>query len=175
LQLLESGAAQLRKEGSFTVELSPGDLEQTMRQVVAQSEEAMKKKGVAAKIDNLGVQINDGRGAVITRVTASKKVAFLNPSSTIDASFSIENVTDQTGNPTGQLRTTHLEVQPETLFVVIKPKDFLAPHIDGENVNNAFKSVLDAEMQRRGARINSMDMAFTQDNTLKIAVTGSGK
>ncbi|MDO8577138.1 MAG: hypothetical protein Q7R82_02225 [Candidatus Daviesbacteria bacterium] len=173
LQLLESSAAQLRKEGSFTIELSPADLEQTMRQVVAQSEEAMKKKGVAAKIDSLGVQINDGRGAVSITVTASKKVGFLNPSVSINATFGMENITDPAGNPTGRLRTTRLEVQPETLFMVVKPKDFLAPHIDGENVNNAFRSVLDSEMQRRGAMINNMDLAFTQGNTLKIAVTGS--
>lgn len=175
LQLLESGAAQLRTEGNFTVELSPIDVEQIMRQVVAQSDEAMKKKGVAAKIDNLGVQIDQGRGAVSTTVTASKKVGFLNPSATIDASFGIENVTDQDGNPTGRLITTRLNVQPETLFMVVKPKDFLAPYIEGENINNAFRSVLETEMQNRGAKINGMNLAFTPQNALRIAVTGSRK
>src|SRR3990172_8790011 len=175
LQLLESSATELKDKASFTVELSTTEMEQTMRQILAQSEDAMKKQGVTAQIDRLGVQIAGGRGEVSTAVTASKKVGFMNPKVGISASFGLENKLDQAGNPTGRLITTHLEVQPETLFMVVKPRSFLAPHIDGENVNNAFRSVLDAEMQRRGANINGMGLAFTPRNTLRIAVTGSRK
>ena len=175
LQLLESGAAELKDKGSFTVELSPEDLEQTMRQVVAQSEAEMKKQGVSAQIDKLGVQIADGKGQVSTAVTASKKVGFMNPKVGINASFGLENVTNQQGQSTGRLRTTQLEVQPETLFMVVKPRSFLAPYVEGENINNTFKTVLDAEMQNRGARINTLNLAFTPQNTLRVDVSGSRK
>lgn len=173
LQLLESGATELKGKGNFTVELSSTDLEQTMRQVVAQSEAAMKKQGVTAQIDRLSVQITGGRGEVAAAVTASKKVGFLNPKVGINATFGLENLVNQSGNPTGRLRTTHLEVVPETLFMVVKPKNFLSPYVEGENINTAFRSVLDAEMQTRGAKISSMDLAFTPRNTLRIAATGS--
>ncbi len=173
MQLLESSAAELKDKGSFAVELSPMDLEQTMRQVVAQSEVAMKKQGVAAQIDRLAVQITGGKGEVSTAVTASKKVGFMNPKVSISASFGLENVIDNESKPTGRLNTTHLAVQPETLFMVVKPRSFLAPYVEGENINNAFRSVLDTEMQNRGAKINSMNLAFTPQNTLRIAVIGS--
>lgn len=173
LQLLESSATKLKSEGSFTIELSSADMEQTMRQVMAQSESAMKKQGVTAQIDRLGVQIAGGKGEVSTAVTASKKVGFLSPKVGISASFGLENVLDSAGNPMGRLRTTHLEVAPETLFMVVKPRTFLAPHVEGENINNAFRFVLDTEMQKRGAVIEGLNLAFTPQNTLKIAAVGS--
>lgn len=173
LQLLESGAAELKDKGNFSVELSPQELEQTMRQVVAQSEAEMKKQGVTASIDQLAVQIAEGKGQVQTAVTASKKVGFVSPKVGIKASFGLENVNDQSGQSTGRLRTTQLEVQPETLFMVVKPRSFLAPYVENENINGTFRDVLDAEMQARGAKINTLNLAFTPQNTLKVDVSGS--
>lgn len=173
LQILESGATELRNTGSFTVELSSADLEQTMRQVVVQSEADMKKQGISAQIEQLRVQIAAERGQVQATVTASKKVGFLNPKVCITASFGLENVTDQTGQPTGRLRTTQLDVQPETLFMVIKPRTSLAPYVEGEKINDTFRTVLDTEMQKRGARIRTLNLAFTPQNTLRVEVNGS--
>ncbi len=175
LQLLESGAAELKEKGNFTIELSPEDLEQTMRQVVAQSEAEMKKQGISAQIYKLSVKIANGKGEVQTAVTASKKVGFMHPKVEINASFGLENVNDPSGKSTGRLRTTQLQVQPETLFMVVKPRSFLAPYIEGENINGTFRNVLDAEMQSRGARINGFNLAFTSQNTLRIDINGSRK
>lgn len=144
-----------------------------MRQVVAQSEAEMKKQGVTAQIDRLSVRIVSGKGEVSTTVTASKKVGFLKPKVDIRASFGLENITNKEGIPTGRLRTTYLEVQPETLFMVVKPKTFLAPYVEGENINGTFRSVLDNEMQNRGARINWLGFAFTSRNTLRVVAKGS--
>lgn len=173
LQLLESGATELRDKGSFTVELSPKDVEQTMRQIVAQSEAEMKRQGVTAQIDRLGVKIASSKGEVSTAVTASKKVGFMNPKVVITAAFGLENVTDKEGQPLGRLRTTHLEVAPETLFIAVRPRTFLAPYVEGEKINDTFRTVLDQEMQKRGARINSLNLAFTSANTLRVEVSGS--
>lgn len=175
LQILESGATELKGKGSFTVELSPQDVEQTMRQVVAQSEEAMKKREVKARIDRLKVQIANNVGEVDTDITASKKVLWGWPEVGVTAKFGIENVVNASQQPTGRLRTTHLEVVPETLFGIFTPRDSLAPYVEGENINGSFKSVLDAEMQKRGARISSLNLAFTPQNTLKVEVNGSRK
>lgn len=175
LQLLESGALELRNKGSFTTEFSPKDLEQMMRQVVAQSEEEMKKRGVTARIDKLNVQIANGKGKVETGITASKKVGFMNPKVGITAKFELENVVDDTIQPTGRLKTTDLEVAPETLFMVVKPKDFLAPRVEGEKINDTFRTVLDGAMQLRGARISGLKLAFTPENRLRIEVQGGKK
>lgn len=175
LQLLESGALELRNKGSFTTELTPKDLEQMMRQVVAQSEGEMKKKGVTAQINSLSVQITNGKGGVVTAVKASKKVGFVTPKVDINARFVMENVVDGNRQPTGRLKTTNLEVTPETLFMVIKPKSFLDPHVAGEKINDTFRIVLDTEMQKRGACVSGLRLMFTPENKLRVEVQGSKK
>lgn len=174
-QLLGQVALELKNKGSSTIELSPKELEQLMRQVVAQFEDGMKKQGTAAQIDRLNVQIANGKGGVDTAITASKKMGFLNPRVGITAKFGLENVVDNNGQPTGRLQTTHLDVAPETLFMVIKPKDFLAPYVEGEKINDTFKVVLDAQMQLNGARVNSSKLLFTPENKLQVEVQGSKK
>lgn len=175
LQILESGATELKDKKRFDIEFSPEDLEQIMRQVVAQSEEAMKKKEVKARIDRLKVQIANSVGEVNTDITASKKVLWGWPEAGITAKFGIENVVDSSQQPVGRLRTTHLEVAPETLFGIFTPKDSLAPYVDGEKINDAFKLVLNVEMQKRGATINSLNLTFTPRNTLRVEVSGGRK
>ena len=174
-QLLENGALGLKKEGTFTTEFSARDLDGLMRSMLQQSEAEMKKQGVSAQINALNVRIENGKGSVSTEITASKKVGFLNPRVNISAGFGLENVNGSDGQPSGKLRTTRLEVVPETLFMVVKPKDFLAPFIEGEKVNQTFKDVMSAEMDRRGAKIIDLNLAFNSENRLKITAKGTSK
>lgn len=172
LQLLESGAKELKAKGTFTVELGADDLAQMMRQVVAQSEGEMKKQGIAAQINKLNVKIQNGKGEVSTAVTASKKVGFVAPKVNITADFGVENVNDGNGSPTGRIRTNRLVVAPETLFMVIKPKDFLNPYIEGEKINDTFKQVLGTEPQTRGATLKDLKLTFTPENKLRLEAAG---
>jgi len=174
-QLLENGALGLKKDGVFTIEFSDRDLDSLMRSMLKQSEGEMKKQGVSALIDALNVRIENGRGSVSTSITASKKVGFMNPQVGVSAAFGLENVPGPGGQPSGRLRTTRLNVTPETLFMVVKPREFLAPHIEGEKINNTFRSAMEAEMGRRGAKITGLNLEFTPDNKLKIVATGSAK
>ena len=174
-QLLENGAMGLKKEGSFTTEFTARDLDGLMRSILEESKAEMKKKGVAAQINTLKVAIENGMGSVATEITATKKVVLVNIPADISASFGLENEPDAEGKPSGRLKTTRLEVIPETLFGVINPKDFLAPYVEGGNINNTFKNAMDTEMGKRGARVSSLSLAFTPENKLKITAKGSSK
>lgn len=174
-RLLEDGALGLRKDGVFTTEFSGGDLDGLIRSMLQQSEAEMKKQGIAAQINRLGVKIENGKGDVAANITASKKVGFMNPKVGISAAFGLENVNGLDGRPTGKLRTTQLDVAPETLFMVIKPRDFLAPYVEGDKINDTFKGVMDAEMGQRGARVNSLSLVFTSENKLRVTAKGSAK
>lgn len=172
--LLEAGATELRKAGTFSVELSSGDLEQMMRQILAQSEEAMQGKGITAKIKELGVRISHGTsgigtGEVHAKVAASKKVGFLNPGVTITADFALEN----DGQNPGFLKTARLVVNPNRLFGVVEPMPFLAPYV--EKINPTFQGVLAREMDKRGATVDGMQLAFTERDTLKVDLQGTAK
>src|SRR5688572_23832339 len=118
-QLLENGALGLKKDGVFTTEFSSRDLDSLMRSMLKQSEDEMKKQGVSAQIDDLRVGIEGGKGKVSTSITASKKVGFMNPSVGITAAFGMENIPGSDGQPSGRLKTTELQVLPETLFMVV--------------------------------------------------------
>jgi len=174
-QLLESGALGLKREGVFTTEFSGGDLDSLIRSMLQQSEAEMKKQGIAAQINRLNVNIENGKGGVATDITASKKVGFMNPKVGISATFGLENVNGSDGQPTGRLRTTQLNVAPETLFMVIKPRDFLAPYVEGEKINETFRGVMDAEMGQRGAKVTNLSLVFTQENKLRVTAKGSAK
>ncbi|EKE05726.1 MAG: hypothetical protein ACD_19C00182G0054 [uncultured bacterium] len=173
--LLENGAMELKKDGVFTTEFSSSDLDKLMRSMLKQSEDEMRKQGVTATINRLSVNINNGKGKVETEINASKKVGFLNPSVNISATFGLENEVNTEGKPTGKLKTAQLEVLPETLFMVVRPMDFLAPYVGGDKINATFKQVMDIEMGKRGAKVNEIKLEFTPENRLKIEAKGSSK
>jgi len=174
-RLLEDGALGLKKEGTFTTEFSGGDLDGLIRSMLRQSETEMKKQGITAQINRLDVKIENGKGSVATDITASKKVGFMNPKVGISAAFGLENVNRSDGQPAGKLRTMRLDVAPETLFMIIKPRDFLAPYIEGEKINETFRSVMDTEMGQRGARVTDLNLVFTPENKLRITAKGSAR
>ncbi len=175
LKILESGAMELKAGRPFSTEFSDKDLDKLMRSMLSQSEAEMKKQGVSAQINRLNVNISGGKGMVETSITASKKVGFLNPSVEITAKFGLENEVNSDNKPTGRLKTAQLEVMPETLFMVVKPMDFLAPHVAGDKINTTFKQVMDAEMNKRGAKINDLKLEFTAENKLRIEAKGFSK
>ncbi len=59
--------------------------------------------------------------------------------------------------------------------MVVKPMDFLAPHVAGDKINTTFKQVMDAEMNKRGAKINDLKLEFTAENKLRIEAKGFSK
>ena len=174
-QLLENGALGLKKDGVFTTEFSDRDLDSLVRSMLKQSEGDMKKQGVSAQIDALNVKIENGKGSVSTSIIASKKVGIMNPRVGISAAFGLENVPGSDGQPSGRLRTTRLNVTPETLFMVVRPREFLAPYVEGEKINDTFRSVMSAEMDRRGAKISDLSLVLTPENKLRITAKGSSK
>ena len=99
----------------------------------------------------------------------------MNPKVGITAAFGLENVSGPDGAASGRLRTTRLEVAPETLFMVVRPREFLAPYVEGEKINDTFRSVMSAEMDRRGAKISDLSLVFTPENKLRITAKGSSK
>ena len=169
--MLDAGASELRQSGTFSTELSAGDLDEMMRQVVGQFDDEMKKNQMRADIKELDVRITNGKGEVVTRIEAAKKLGPFWKKETIRANFAFENVLEDS-RPSGRLRTTKLSVQPETLYLVIRPKDYVEPYIEGTNLNESIRRVLESEMRARGARLSDLALMMTMEK-LRIDAQGA--
>lgn len=165
--LLNTAAMGLRSKGEFSSEFSSRDWEQMVRKMVEQSGDLMKANGVTATINQLNVAIRNGAAEARTVVVGSKKIGFMNASATITAEFQMANVLAG-GQPSGELETTRLNVSPENLFGLVRPRKFLAPYLEGKNVNKTLRELLGTEMQKRRASFNSVRFSFTPENTLRI-------
>ncbi len=167
------GAERLKKEGSFTTELSADDVAQMMRQALIQMREVMEKKGVSAQIKRLVVGINNGEGSVEADIAASKRVTIINVPAKIFAKFGLVNELDDKRQPTGRLLTSRLEVDPESLYGIVRPIEFLTPYVGGDKINKTFAEVLAREMKKRNAKITGISLMFTPGNKLRVRVQGN--
>ncbi len=176
-KMLDTWAEKLKTEGKLGVNLPTQWMERMVYEIVELSRGDMTKQGVAARINTLRVTINQGKASAETTVSASKDMGLFG-THTVDiaAKFGLENVLGPDGKPAGRLRTTYLNVTPESLFGgFVKPKEFLAPQVEGAKINDAFWVLLSKEMGTRGATATNFSLELTSTNMLHVGVFGGPK
>ncbi len=163
------GADRLKEKGSFTTELSATDVTELVYQVLDLMKEEIKKKiGFSAEIIHLLAEIDEMHGYVDTIIKV--KVPILNPE--FNARFGMFNELGQDRNPTGRLLTTKLQVKP-AIYARKDIKGLVADYVEGDKINDSFKTALNSLMQKRGAKVQGVSMAFTPGNKLRVRVEGS--